>query len=247
MLTATGGSPAMATAGFVPVYPTQGLPGNVHPGLKVDLLPLGSEALNTFMQIELPAHQPLALTAVEIFPTIGDFYNALANAFQTLKPAMADGKQVETDVNGHPLVAITSVDAALNAIDEIKEQGEGTTSSPFEGTFDLNQLAHFYTFKQIAMGHKLQQDADGVFRFDGPAIPMPDVFQFASSANPGESGPFNIVLSDLLRLLEKTWSIDPKAIDAAVGKMFTLADAGRTLIQNGIRPEFRWTDETGLL
>src|SRR5271167_2377830 len=56
MYTATGGSLTgkIATPGFVPTYPTDGLPGKVHPGLVVSLLPVGNQALQTFMSIEYP-------------------------------------------------------------------------------------------------------------------------------------------------------------------------------------------------
>src|SRR5690348_3555591 len=41
MVKAIGGTPVMSGSDFVVSYPTDGLPGNVHPHLKVDLLPLG--------------------------------------------------------------------------------------------------------------------------------------------------------------------------------------------------------------
>src|SRR5438552_5733226 len=39
MLVAIGGKPVMTRSDFAPNFPTDGLPGNVHPHLKVDLLP----------------------------------------------------------------------------------------------------------------------------------------------------------------------------------------------------------------
>ena len=70
MLVAIGGQAAVANKDFIPTYPTDGLPGNVHPHLVVDLLPLGEASLNSFMQIEFPEHGSIALET--IFPTIGD-------------------------------------------------------------------------------------------------------------------------------------------------------------------------------
>lgn len=66
MLTAIGGQPKIAEADFIPDYPTDGLPGNVHPHLKVDLLPLGTAALDAFMQIEFPEKGPIAFADAEI-------------------------------------------------------------------------------------------------------------------------------------------------------------------------------------
>jgi Ferritin-like len=77
MLTAIGGSPSIANSSFAPSYPVTGLPGNVHPTLVVDLLPLNAAALDTFIAIEKPEFTPVAQLAAQIFPTIGDFYNAI--------------------------------------------------------------------------------------------------------------------------------------------------------------------------
>jgi len=245
MLTAIGGNPSIAKPAFIPAYPTDGLPGNVHPHLRVDLAPLGPASLDIFMQIEWPERGPLAFAALDIFPTIGEFYDTIAAAFQALNPPIQSGKQVTANLDQDRLFAITSVADALKAIKEIRQQGEGTTSSPFAAEFNVDELAHFYLFKEIATAHRLQQGGDGAWHFDGPAIPMPATYQFTDNENP-TSDNFNIIFSDLLRLLEKAWTQDPKAISAAEGQMFGLQAAGVALIQAGNRPGFRWTDTSHL-
>jgi len=191
MYTATGGSlqGQIATPGFVPTYPTQGLPGGVHPGLTVALLPVGNQSLQTFMSIEYP-DGPLAVEqpatppppAPPEPPTIGQFYQTIGAGFNTVFP---DGtlphnpslNQVVADVDADELYAINTVADALNAISEITEQGEGTTSSPDEGTFDPNELAHYYTFAQVYYGKTVQQVGSG-FQYSGASITMPAVFNF---------------------------------------------------------------------
>jgi len=246
MLAAIGGKPSIAQAGFVPSYPTDGLPGNVHPHLKVDLLPFGNEALDTFLQIEYPEKGPIALDAAQFFPTIGDFYDAISEAFQRLQPPIGSAPQVETSLISDTLFKIASVSDALRAIDEIKEQGEGTTESPFESTFDATTPAHYYTFKQIRQQHQLKKGTDGVWRFDGPEIKPPGVNLFTPATDAHASDEFNVVFSDLLRLMEQSWSTGPATIDDAVNQMLMLQDSGMALITKGIRPEFRWTDGTKL-
>jgi len=71
MLTAIGGTPAVANAAFVPSYPTNVLPGGIPQKLPVDLQPLSSDQLQVFMQIELPEFPPVALTAAAAPATIG--------------------------------------------------------------------------------------------------------------------------------------------------------------------------------
>lgn len=246
MLVAVAGQPRIAEAGFVPAYPTNGLPGNVHPHLRVDLLPLGSESLDTFMQIEYPEKGPMAFAAREVFPTIGDFYDAISAAFEQVQPPIVPAKQVVASLDGDELFVITSVADAKRAIEEIKEQGEGTTSSPLGASFDPTQLAHYYTFKEISVGHMLQKGSDGTWRFDGPPVPRPAAYQFGPAADPQSSADFNTSLSDLLRLLQQAWTLDPTKINSAIAQMGILKKKGIALIQGGIRPEFKWTDSTAL-
>lgn len=244
MLVAIGGQPAIANQDFVPTYPTDGLPGNVHPHLVVDLLPLSEASLDSFIEIESPEHGSIA--AAMIFPTIGDFYDAISTAFQTLQPAIGSANQVEADVGQDTVFKITSVADALKAIEEIKEQGEGTSVSPFQGSFDPADTAHYYVFEQIRHGHQLQKGADGLWHFTGPAISMPGVIPFTRSSDPHASDDFNVALSDLLRLMQQAWTTDPTKIDDAINQMFSLRTKGTGLIAAGVCPEFRWTDKTAL-
>lgn len=246
MLIAIGGQPRLANSGFVPTYPTDGLPGNVHPHLRVDLLPLGAEALQTFMQIEYPEKGPITLNVEQIFPTIGEFYDAISAAFEQLQPPMGPARQVVASVQGDELFAISSVDDAKKAIEEIKEQGEGTTSSPTGPSFDPAQLAHYYTFKEISEGHILQKGSDGNWHFNGTTIPNPPAYSFAPATDPQSSTDFNTALSDLLRLLEQAWTQDPNKIGKAIGQMQILKRIGTAMIKSGIRPEFKWSDSSAL-
>jgi hypothetical protein len=62
MLTAIGGMPEIANAGFFPTYPTNVLPGGISQKLPVDLKPLSADQLQVFMQIEKPEFPQVALT-----------------------------------------------------------------------------------------------------------------------------------------------------------------------------------------
>jgi hypothetical protein len=244
MLTAIGGSPSIANSIFALSYPVTGLPGNVHPDLVVDLLPLNTAALDTFIAIEKPAFPPVALLAGPIFPTIGDFYDAIATAFQSLQPTITSVHQVTNRRTG--AFSINSVADALKAINQIKEQGEGTQTSPFAADFDLNDLAHYYRFKEIREGHKLQKNPDGTYQFNGAPIAMPDIFTFASAGDPSATLTFNTIFSDLLRLLEKTWGVSTSDLGNAIGMMVKLAAEGTRLIAAGTRPDFKWTAQSNL-
>ncbi|MFT3771019.1 MAG: ferritin-like protein [Minicystis sp.] len=245
MLTAIGGSPSIANASFVPTYPGS-LPGGVHPGLTVDLLPLGTQSLATFMGIEYPSNGSIVTApptpptpAAPAPPTIGEFYATIAGAFSSLFPdgtLPAGGQnQVTTTIDSDDLFAIVTVTDALNAISEITEQGEGTSVSPDEGTFDPNELAHYYAFAQIYYGLTITSGQGG-FQYASPAITMPTVYPFSPQSGANQA-PFISVFSTLLTQLQACWT-SGFSIGAAIGTMFGLQSAGQALIQVGATPSF---------
>lgn len=234
MLTAIGGTPNIANAGFVPTYPTNVLPGGIPQKLPVDLQPLSPNQLQVFMQIEYPEFPPVALVLASPPATIGAFYDAIATGFATVNPAIVPNAK---SVKMREAVPITSIADALAAIARIKAEGEGTRGSPDQPPADGTQFAHYYVFKQIFVGKTLVNNG-GVFSFTGPAIPFPKVFNFSqSNVTPSPSIPFNQALSQLLTGLQTCWVSGQRPdIDA----MSNLEDLGQSLIQQGIRPEFLW-------
>src|SRR6266702_7216455 len=87
MLSAINGTADIANVSFVPTYPTNVLPGKIPQKLAVDLLPLSTQQLQVFMQIELPEFPPVALTALRDAPaTIGAFYDTIAAGFTAINP-----------------------------------------------------------------------------------------------------------------------------------------------------------------
>lgn len=251
MYTATGGSLSgeIATPDFVPAYPTSGLPGGVHPGLVVSLLPVGSQALQTFMSIEYPEVTPVVQQpdtppppAPPTPPTIGQFYQVIAAAFNTMFP---DGSlphnpsvnQVVTNVDSDQLFAINTVADALNAIKEITDQGEGTSTSLDRGAFDPNTLAHYYTFAQIYYGKTVAQVGNG-FQYSDPAITMPTVHNFLPQPpDAPDQQTFIHQFATLMTQLEQCWTRG-FSIRTAIGTMFSMQAAGTNLIQAGFTPQF---------
>jgi len=251
MYTATGGSlqGEIATPGFVPGYPTNGLPGGVHPGLIVSLLPVGSQALQTFMSIEYPEVTPVVQQpdtppppAPPAPPTIGQFYQVIAAAFSTVFPEGSlphnpSVNQVVTSVDADQLFAINTVADALKAIEEITDQGEGTSTSPDRGIFDPKTHAHYYTFAEIYYGKTITQVGNG-FQYSDPAITMPTVHNFAPQP-PGapDQQTFIHQFTTLMTQLETCWTTG-SGIGPPKRTMFLLQGAGTDLIQAGFTPQF---------
>jgi hypothetical protein len=234
MLTAVGGTPNIANAAFVPTYPTNVLPGGIPQKLAVDLQPLSQDQLQVFMQIEFPEFPPVARPLGPASATIGDFYNTIADGFTAINPAIISNAPF---VNMGEAVQIKSITDAFAAIDRIKSEGEGTPGSPDQPPANGKQFAHYYVFKEIFIGKTLVQEGGG-FSYTGPAIQFPVVLPFKqSSASPNPSIAFNQTMSQLLIDLQTCWT---SGADINIDAMFDLQTLGQNLIQQGIRPEFKW-------
>ena len=238
MLTAVGGTPDIANAAFVPTYPTNVLPGGIPQNLAVDLQPLSHDQLQVFMQIEFPEFPPVARPLGPASATIGAFYTAIADAFTAINPTIISTAHF---VNMGEAVQIKSIADALAAIDRIKGEGEGTPGSPDQPPANGTQFAHYYVFKEIFIGKTLVQAAGGGFSFTGPAIQFPTVLPFKqSSASPNPSIAFNQTMSQLLVHLQACWTSGADINNLPINDMFDLKRSGQILIQQGIRPEFKW-------
>jgi ferritin-like protein len=239
MLTAIGGTPALNTPGSVPVYPGP-LPGGVHPELRVSLQGLSRAAARLFMDIEFPENGPVALEATEAFPTIGAFYTAVLDAFETLQPPLSEDRQLEGPLG---LGKVRSLEEVLQAIELIKRQGEGSQDSP-EDT-GVTDLAHYYRFGEIYHGRKLRKEPEtGEWGFNGDPMPFPDVWPMAE-VPPGGYQDADVteqvrallheldrIYTTMLNQLQDAWQNGSQdSLDESIGSMFSLRDPAVSLMQ----------------
>ena len=257
MLSAIGGTPRIVAA--APTYPGP-LPGGVHPGLTVYLSGLTCTYVrDVFMEIEMPEH-PLAFAASgEEFPTIGSFYDALREAFRQVRPTISVNNQLsQKGIGGNDLEPIKDLVGVEGSITLIKEQGEGTSTSP-DAPQAAGEFAHYYKFGEIYHGHKLQQ-VNGKWEFNGDVVAFPDVYHMGvvpaggwPSPDPAVQGllqKFNTEYTALLQDLDKAWiGGGSSALGPAIGKMFSLTSTAGELLKaplpggDGVYgPEFRVTN-----
>jgi hypothetical protein len=238
MLSAIGGAPKIADPKFLPSYPTNTLPGEIHQEPAIDLKPLSKEQLQVFMQIETPEFPPVEVAALRraIGPaTIGEFYTTLSKAFETVNPTIDSNAHFVK--RGSEVFQIKSVMDAKKAIDMIKGEGEGAPGDPDQPA-NPSKLAHFYIFKQIFIGNFLSFDASIKKLVPGAPILFPGVSPFEpSTATPNPSAAFNTLLSQLLTDLESCWT-KGASLGTAIADMGKLEAEGQNLIGRGIRPEF---------
>lgn len=196
LVTAIGGDPPEINP---PRFPGP-LPGHVRPDLRVSLQGLSPAAVKMYMQIEQPEktfESDAAARADETWPTIGAFYDEIQATFDRLQPqiqrdsvqltttlGLPDPNDPEGKQSGSPgqprrvteyLTAITWPHEVKDAIELIKDQGEGTGTSPTAPQYDNGELSHFYRFKEILKG-KQYINIGGKWDFQGDPIPFPDCF-----------------------------------------------------------------------
>ncbi|MFJ3789173.1 ferritin-like protein [Kitasatospora sp. NPDC090091] len=251
MLTTIGGKVVLTDPATVPKYPGQ-LPGGVNPGLEVYLSGLTRESAALFASIEKPEH-PLGFAADG--NTIGAFYQRIADVFPKFAGLISGQRQVKASLTSHgagnDIVPMNNIDDVLAAIHIIQTQGEGTDASPenpFHG--DPGELAHYYAFKEIAVGKKfVPVGQKGCYDFVGPDIPLPAASQIPRIPgggwinSPGNEpdantaallADFNQLYSQMLRALEAAWG---EGGDGTVGSAPSLMGKMRKAAQkiNGVK------------
>lgn len=255
MLSAIGGTPRIVAA--APAYPGP-LPGGVRPQLTVYLAGLTTMYVReVFMEIEMPEH-PLAFAREEGPPTIGAFYDALGEAFQQVRPTISMNNQLsQRGIGENDLEPIKDLVGVEDSITLIKEQGEGTSTSP-DAPQAAGEFAHYYKFGEIYNGHKLHQ-VNGKWEFTGDVVPFPEVYSMGRVPAGGWPNPdsgvqnslrtFNADYTIILQDLERAWTEgDKSALSSAIGTMFSLRDTATTLMgiplpggSGSYGPEFRVT------
>ena len=244
ILAGLGATPEIATATAVPHYP------DVMPGVEstapFQLEPFSTTQVGRFLEIEQPQHGPIpdaTLEAVPVFKTIGDFYDAIAAALDTLNPTFLPDRQQKLGTewfDGQELFAIATVADAKRAIRIIKEQGEGTSDT--QGVPSTpGELAHYYRFNQICKQMEYTEQPDGMWKLD-PAKPLPlppaDAVYLMAPVPAGgypdvpAAVAFDQAYSDMVRLLQVAWSTagPNTALDDAVLQMYTLGVAAQKLM-----------------
>ncbi len=211
LLTTIGGMPVIASARVAPKYPGV-MPGGVHPGLLVRLQAMSKCVVeHVFMKIEEPEFAPVTTYRGEEFPTIGAFYSAIAEVFERIEAKEITGRhQIEYTPNEFfRLTAVRTREDALAAIRLIKEQGEGTTSSPYFGPSPVD-VAHYYRFGEMLCERRLARDCLGHWSFTGPVLPFPrphEIYPMAAVPPGGyeESKDFDVAYTKILYKLESAW------------------------------------------
>ncbi|OIJ66599.1 hypothetical protein WN71_017930 [Streptomyces mangrovisoli] len=236
---AVGGRPRVRQA--APVYPGP-LPGGVHKGVTIHLSGLTKALVHdVMMAIEAP-ESPLA-RSVGAAPSIGVFYEDLLQTFRSVSPELSGTGQLSVRIGSDLLRPAATPDDVDRSIEIIKEQGEGTDSSP-DDTFENDHPAHYYAFGEIYHGRRLRVTR-GTWQYDGAVVPFPAARPMARV--PADGWPhaparvrtlldqFDTTYTAVLDGLDSAWSGGGgRALSAAVHSMRGLEDLAVQLMETGI-------------
>jgi hypothetical protein len=270
LLSATGGQPDVL-AGYDRIRYPGPLPGGVVPACDGGLVPcdpnfevrLGFSDFQGFAwmatQIEYPedpAPRPALLIAAETFPTIGQFYDAILQAFKDNTANIPYDKSNQVSGPLH-LTVVDNLDAAATAIQLIQQQGEGGSKYPVSAP---GVLSHFYSFGELFYLKKYRFDAatqtgdwngDQISIPDGQVFPMTPVPEGGYASPPSDVTDFDGCFTQMLKDLDSAWSAGSKmALSKAISLMPTLSAMATSLLGKQIQrpdgsgiygPQFRIT------
>jgi hypothetical protein len=167
LMNAVGGRPELSDPLRMPRYPER-LPHCAR-HFEVSIERYSADALETFLKIELPAAQDVEPQPGE-YQTIGQFYSAIVDGIDRLCETLGEervfvGDQTrqlrpEDYYGSGRLIVVYNRETALQAIREIKEQGEGTDQSPFDpdqvivGDAPGDEPAHYFRFQELLLGRR---------------------------------------------------------------------------------------------
>jgi hypothetical protein len=184
--------------------------------------------------------------------SIGEFYKAVAAGFQRLAAELPEetlfqgdpARQVGPEYyysGGGGIFKVTDLDTALQAIDFISGQGEGSYGRIYDSA---GELSHYYRFDQIRQERYYRVRTDQPDQPTGEALEVHWDEVYPTQANlkvatlpPGSelrqaANAFNEQYRGLLRRFEGAFNGKPAELIPAVGDMFRVRDAALRLIHN---------------
>jgi len=249
LLNAIGGTPQITS----PTWPGY-LPGDVAKDTEFHLLPFSPAAMTQAMLIEEPVEAISVNKAVpveDLSLTIGEYYTKILDALKLLDSAgqinWTGANQIaDEQFFAGQLFAITDIETASKAIENIVSEGEGTPQSPNNPGSPLdfqNELAHYYRFWEISKNQVLELEDDGQGYNWGdtlgvdwqsvyPAISDPETHDFTNEPQAARDAQdaCNRAYSAMIDALTKAFNGQPGYLGVAVRHMFELRMAAKVAL-----------------
>lgn len=241
ILNAIGGEPEINKPDFIPNYPGElplGIAGHLIVGLEKFSKKLVKDKFMVIEEPENPIEMPNGPAEIQDHEhTIGAYYLSLKKKITELHQDKLPGdpsRQITMGFSADLLFPVITTTDALNAIEVIIEQGEGTAVSPIDQEGDL---AHYYKFEEVYYGKKIVPDPTAVcgYGFTGDEIKFDEAGVYPIFPNTKlsmlEAGSpeylllekFNREYSDLLNVLHLTYNGEPDYMSTAFQLMGAIA------------------------
>jgi hypothetical protein len=255
LLNAIGGAPNLIDKDFVPKYPAY-LPHS-DKRFVVQLLPFGTDAIETFLKIEMPAALGAPPQSGD-WGTIAQFYAAILEGFEYIcaQPGgteklfvgkdfkQIDGASWYYGGGGVPF-KVHDLETAREAIKEITEQGEGYDHTLYDGDNrfgQVDELAHFFRFNEIRAGRRYQETDTPNGYPTGAALVVDWSARFPMTPNPKAQDyvdqpeihrlmtEFNRTYTALLFVLNNAFNGQPDVLLQAVPLMYDMKYRAQALM-----------------
>lgn len=184
--------------------------------------------------------------------SIGEFYKAVAAGFKRLTERLTEKKLFKGDVArqfgpeyyysaGGEIFKVTGLKTALDAIEFISGQGEGSYGSIYDSA---GELSHYYRFDQIKKGRYYRVRTDEPDKPTGEPLEVHWDAVYPIQPNlktadlpPGSelreaAGAFNDQYRGFLRRVQGAFNGKPEELMPAIGDMFRIKEAALRLIHN---------------
>ena len=230
ILNAIGGTPVLNDGALLPCFPCA-LPGHskTNNAFTVHLNKCCPQAIAEFIKIEMPEVMIANKHHADGWCTIGEFYDeieALIKHDALQDSDFAGGRQLGASFNPAKgtLYTVNSRQDALNALDEIIDQGEGHAANLYDKD---HQLTHYWRFLAI---RDLMENEIWNYRADVyDMAPDPDEAFFSDEAKQLNLA-FNNAYSELLDSMQAAFTSTTPSLDAAIGLMFKLKKPAHQLM-----------------
>ncbi|WP_328531378.1 ferritin-like protein [Nocardioides sp. NBC_00368] len=255
LLNAVGGRPVLDAPQLMESFPRTVPHGDG--SFALELLPFGPQAIERFLELEKPAPRG-APAEGDHYATIGQFYEAIEAGIQDLCERLGEAtvfsgdpaRQVDA-AQPYPgsgaIVAVTDLASALDALREIVEQGEGAGHQEvWDGDHDMfhpdrDEVGHYFRIEELRLGRRYRRGDTPLSGPSGPPIEVDWTGVRPMQANPTAAetdtpvrdaqDDFNLLYSDLLGALDRTFNGRPNTLGASVKQMHGLKAQAQALME----------------
>jgi CDGSH-type Zn-finger protein len=258
ILNAIGGSPQFDKPDFIATYPAY-LPHSDR-SFQVPLGKFSRPVIDTMIKFEKPEAEG-APPEDDNYETFGQFYDAIENGLIQLSKELGEerlfcgdpGRQILDDSFSYGgsgrIIAVTDLDSALEALEEIIEQGEGLDhGSIWDGDRNMfhherEEVGHYFRLNQIVHGRYYQPGdtpqsgpTGKTFEVDWNAVynmqpnPRSSDYPVGSDVEVAMSR-FNKAYSEMLGIMQQAFNGEPAKLSASIGAMMELKNLAVDLMK----------------